>query len=169
MLVRIFSFIFSFALIFAASPSFPVLSYSTYLRNGLTPSAIATDSAGNIYLAGNSTVMKLNPQGTAYIYVQSVGGSAAYSVTAIAVDSAGNAYVAGATAPLTFTPLAAPVFSFVAKLDPQGNVLFNNILGGSKATGYAQAIAVNASGQIIVSGSGSFRARSQDPPTSDFF
>jgi Na+(H+)/acetate symporter ActP len=63
MLIRIFSFIFSFALILAASPSFPVLTYSTYLRNGLTPSAIATDSAGNIYLAGNATVMKLNPRG----------------------------------------------------------------------------------------------------------
>lgn len=158
MLIRLFPFLFPFALTFAASPSFPVLTYSTYLRNGLTPSAIATDSAGNIYLAGNSTVMKLNPQGTPYIYVQSLGGSANYSVAALAVDSAGNAYVTGTTAPLTFTPLKAPVYSFVAKLDPQGNVVFNNILGGGNSTGFAQAIAVNASGQIIVSGTGSFPA-----------
>ena len=50
------------------------LTYSTYLRDGFTPAAIAMDSAGNVYLTGSATtdrtssqtaaiVMKLNPAG----------------------------------------------------------------------------------------------------------
>src|SRR6185369_3322607 len=93
----------------AAAPSFPVLTYSTYLRDSFTPKAIATDSTGNIYIAGNAVVdpataqstvlvVKLNPQGSQYLYVRYLGGSVKDSANAIAVDSAGNAYVAGSTA-----------------------------------------------------------------------
>jgi hypothetical protein len=57
------------------------------LRDGFTPSAIATDSSGNIYMAGSAIVdqttsqttvlvLKLNPQATEYFYVRYVGGSA---------------------------------------------------------------------------------------------
>jgi hypothetical protein len=38
----------------AFAGSSPVLIYSTYLRDNFTPKAIATGSAGNIYLAGNA-------------------------------------------------------------------------------------------------------------------
>src|ERR1700692_1682836 len=92
-------------MVFAAS-TFPVLTYSTYLRDGFTPHAIATDPSGNIYLAGSAIVdpataqtiafvVKLNPQATAYLYVRYLGGSLNDSASTIAVDSAGNAYVAG--------------------------------------------------------------------------
>ena len=37
----------------SATTSFPSIAYSTYLRDYFTPTAIATDSSGNIYLAGN--------------------------------------------------------------------------------------------------------------------
>ena len=66
------------------------LTYSTYLREGFTPAAIATDSAGNVYLAGSTsintatsqtsaTVVKLDPTGTQYLYVRTFGGSASDS------------------------------------------------------------------------------------------
>jgi hypothetical protein len=79
MLIRFFLYT---GLSFAAS--YPVLTYSTYLRDNFTPNAIATDSSGNVYMAGNAIVdpltmqttvliVKLNAQGTAY---QSVGAIA---------------------------------------------------------------------------------------------
>src|ERR1700733_8291933 len=107
MFIRSLSFFLCSGLAWAAtSPSFPVLTYSTYLRDSFTPSAIATDSSGNIYLAGSAIVdrttsqtsgrvLKLNPQATGYLYVRYVGGSANDTASAIAVDSAGNAYIAG--------------------------------------------------------------------------
>src|SRR5579864_3731637 len=109
MLVRSLALSLCSGLCFAAS--FPVLTYSTYLRDSFTPKAIATDSPGNIYIAVNAIVdpltsqstvliVKLNPQGTTYQYVRYLGGSLNDSPNAIAVDSAGNAYVAGvATSP----------------------------------------------------------------------
>ncbi len=102
--------LFHFAgLAFAASAAtFPVLTYSTYLRDNFTPTAIATDASGNVYLAGNAIVdpattqttalvVKLNPQASGYIYARFVGGSVNDYANALAVDSAGDVYVAGYT------------------------------------------------------------------------
>ena len=57
MLVRSLSLYLCSGLAFAAAaPTFPVLTYSTYLRDNFTPTSIATDSSGNIYMAGTATV-----------------------------------------------------------------------------------------------------------------
>src|SRR6476660_4895618 len=109
MLIRLTSLFFYSGLAFAATaPTFPALTYSTYLRDNFTPHAIATDSSGNIYMAGNAIVdpsssqttvlvMKLNPHASQYLYVRYLGGSVSDNASAIAVDSAGNAYIAGVT------------------------------------------------------------------------
>jgi len=176
--MRLLSLIFCTRLAFAAAaPTAPALVYSTYLRDNFTPNAIATDAAGNIYMAGtilidpaaNQTtalVVKLNPQGTQYLYSRYLGGSIGDGASAIAVDSAGNAYVAGATDSPDFPvtaggnlggPPRAPGHvasgptSFVTKLDPNGNVVFSDLLGG-KSFSDAEAVAVTAAGQVIVSG-----------------
>jgi uncharacterized protein (TIGR03437 family) len=172
MLMRTLSLILSTGLAFAAS-AFPVLTYSTYLRDSFTPKAIAVDSSGNIYVAGNVIVdpatsqttvlvVKLNPQASQYLYVRYLGGSVGDYANAIAVDGTGNAYVAGSTASPDF-PVAgggnlgtAPAGrsgarSFVAKLDANGELVFSDLLGGSAASA-ALAVAVNAAGQILVSG-----------------
>src|SRR5204863_1356823 len=131
-------------LAFAAS-TFPVLTYSTYLRDSFTPKAIATDSSGNVYMAGNAIVdpatsqstvlvVKLNPQATRYLYVRYLGGSINDSANAIAVDAAGNAYVAGSTTSPDFPVTrggnlgttstgSSSQRSFVAKLDSIGELL----------------------------------------------
>jgi hypothetical protein len=171
MFIRSLFFFLCSGLSFAAA-SFPVLTYSTYLRDSFTPKAIATDSSGNVYIAGNAVidpltfqttglVVKLNPQATQYLYVHYLGGSVNDSVNAIAVDSAGNAYVAGATTspdfPVTtsgnlgIAPAAQSQRSFVTKLDPNGELVFSDLLGGSSSS-VALAVAVNASKQIVVSG-----------------
>jgi hypothetical protein len=166
-------FFFSGLIFAGTAPTFPVLTYSTYLRDSFTPNAIVVDASGNIYLAGNAIVdpstpqttaliVKLNPQATQYLYVRYLGGSVYDSASAIAVDSAGNAYVAGYTASPDFPVTTggnlgtAPAGtsserSFVAMLNPQGVPVFSDLLGGD-AYSLAQAVAVNASGQILVSG-----------------
>jgi len=170
---RLISLFFYSGLAFAATaPPFPALTYSTYLRNSFTPKAIATDSSGNVYLAGNAIVdrstsqstvlvMKLNPQASEYLYVRYLGGSVNDYANAIYVDSAGDAYVAGVTASPDFpvtsggnlgtAPSSGTERSFVAKLNPTGELVFSDLLGGS-VNSYAQAVAVNASGQVLVSG-----------------
>jgi uncharacterized protein (TIGR03437 family) len=174
MLTRPLSFLFYSGLVLAAAgPSFPVLTYSTYLRDNFTPTAIATDSSGNIYMAGSAIVdpatsqttvllVKLNPQGTQYLYMRYLGGSFNDYANALAVDSTSNAYVAGYTTSPDFpvttignmgTALPNPTSrrSFVAKFDPSGDLVFSDLLGGS-APSAAQAVAVNAAGEIVVTG-----------------
>ena len=174
MFIRSFWFLFYSGLASAASaPTSPALTYSTYLRDNFTPTAIATDSSGNIYLAGNAIVdpstmqtnvlvVKLNPQATQFLYARFVGGSADDGASAIAVDSTGNAYVAGSATSSDFpvtnsSNLATPPVpgsterSFVFKLDPAGQLVFSDLLGGS-TNSFAQAVAVNAAGQVLVSG-----------------
>jgi uncharacterized protein (TIGR03437 family) len=172
--VRSLALILYSGLAFAASASkAPVLTYSTYLRDSFTPNAIATDSSGNIYMAGNATidpatlqttvlVVKLNPKTSQYVYVRYLGGSVDDFANAIAVDGAGNAYIAGATASPDFpvttggnlgTPPAglSSRRSFVTKLDANGELVFSDLLGASAASA-ALAVAVNVAGQILVSG-----------------
>jgi uncharacterized protein (TIGR03437 family) len=172
MLTRTLSLLF-FSGLACAAPSFPVLKYSTYLRDSFTPKAIVTDSSGNVYMAGNAVVdpatsqstvlvVKLNPQGSQYLYLRYFGGSVKDAANAIAVDVAGNVYVAGSTASPDFpvtsdghlgtasTGLTSQR-SFVVKLNPNGAIVFSDLLGGSAGSA-AQAVAVNATGQITVTG-----------------
>ncbi len=155
-----------------------VLAYSTYLRDGFTPSAVTTDAAGNVYIVGSvivdasagqlaAMVMKLNPTGTQFIYTRTLGGSLNDTGLAIAVDGAGNAYVTGlanspdfpVTAGRTLaTPPSGPDASglkdartFLVKLDPQGSIVFSDFLGAS-VYNFGQAVAVTAPGEILVSG-----------------
>ncbi len=111
----------------------PVLSYSTYL-GGTGPdfgSSIAVDSAGNIYVTGETLssdfpttagslqpangdkggpdddandafVVKLNSAGSALVYSTYLGGRFGDSGQGIAVDSGGNAYVTGFTGSTDF-------------------------------------------------------------------
>jgi uncharacterized protein (TIGR03437 family) len=144
---------------------------STYLRAGFSPVATATDSTGNVYLAGNITldswttrqgvlVLKLNSQGTQTLFESYVNGSSGESVAGIAVDSAGNIYVTGSTRSADFPitlggGLTTPPTGsgdrrpFVTRLDPNGIITFSSVLGGP---GGAAAIAIATDGNILVGG-----------------
>src|ERR1700722_11747001 len=148
------------------------LTYSTYLRDGFTPSTVVTDTVGNVFLAGSTivdqttsqtaaTVIKLDPAGAHYLFVRTFGSSASDAATGIAVDKAGNAYVTGTTSSPDFpvTPgrltgtlptAALETHAFLVEFDPQGGMVFADVLGNVSTTGLAVAIA--GDGGILVSG-----------------
>jgi uncharacterized protein (TIGR03437 family) len=147
------------------------LTSSTYLRASFTPAAIATDATGNIYVAGNIVldsvtgrqgvlVVKLNPQGTEYLYETYISGSTGEYTGGIAVDGTGNAYIAGTTTSSDFplTPggaLTSPATGpndprpFLVRLDSNGIITLSTIFGGQ---GGASAVAIASDGNILVSG-----------------
>ncbi len=106
------------------------LSYSTYLGGDGEDivHAVATDSAGNVYLAGETT-------------------SSNFPVTAGAFQTRrGNS-------PGTIFGFEGPFFpnAFVAKLSPAGQILWASYLGGSR-NDVALGIAVDAKGSAYVLG-----------------
>ncbi len=176
----------------------PVLSYSTYVGGASNDSSrsIAVDAAGNAYIAGATTsknlavsgssfqpayggeslnfftgdafVAKINPAGSALIYLTYLGGSADDAGLGIAIDSSGNAYVTGFTNSTNF-PTTAGAFrttfqgsggntlepggdAFVTKLNATGTaLLYSTYLGGSRDE-WGIAIAVDNAGNAYVGG-----------------
>lgn len=131
------------------NPAGSALIYSTYFGNSTDVRAIATDAAGNAFLAGQTSsvlpqvnpvqaafgggasdafVSELNPAGSALVYSTFLGGSANDVGFGLAVDSSGAAYVVGLTDSLnwpTQTPFQATHGggsddAFAAKLSGSG-------------------------------------------------
>jgi hypothetical protein len=165
----------------------PALSFSTYLAGsaGATGLGIATDTSGNIYVAGDASsadfpvrnpiqstyggsgdifVAKFNPSGSELIYSTFIGGNSFDTPFDIAVDSSGNACITGTTESTNFplagaiqTSLGGNTDSFVAKLNAGGSALvFSTYLGGASGD-TALGIATDPSGNIYVTG-GTFSA-----------
>ena len=115
-------------------PTGSTLSYSTFIGSGYTSltyaNAVAVDTAGSAYVAGqtddtalptsatafqrrlkgssNAFVIKLNAAGTGGFYGTYVGGSQNDFANGIAVDSSGNAIIAGITGSSDF-PTQNPI------------------------------------------------------------
>ena len=159
----------------------PVVVFATYVGGSgfESATAMATDSAGNLYVTGwtdssnfpvvgaySSTsrgndvfVFKLSSSGTSLLYATYIGGISDDRAFGIAVDSAGSAYIAGATSSTDF-PLNSPFQSthagvrdgFVLKLSPDGSqIIYSSFLGGS-GTDIANAVALDASNNLFVTG-----------------
>jgi uncharacterized protein (TIGR03437 family) len=141
--------------------------------------AVAVDSSGNAYLAGNTDTAdlpatpgalltagtgafaaKVNAAGTALVYLTYLGAgympitpftNPLNSVSGVAADAAGNAYLAGSTSDPAF-PVAGGTDAFVVKLNPQGTArVWANYIGG-KADDAAHAIALDPSGGVWING-----------------
>jgi hypothetical protein len=154
----------------------PYLLYSAFIGGGDADEGrdIAVDALGNVYVTGSTRslnfpnagppqaayagpagpgnfgdafIMKLNPAGTALVYMTYLGGSLQDIGDAITVDADGNAYVTGVTESTNFPTKSAlqptpggnscsvqPCSdAFVAKLNPAGNALvFSTYLGGNR-------------------------------------
>ena len=90
----------------------------------------------------------------------------------IAVDSAGNAYVVGVAYPADF-PTSEGAFDrsggyagFVAKFNPDGDLVYSTFLGGGGYVTEARGIAVDSSGHAYVTG---YTGRTDFPTTPGAF
>jgi len=157
----------------------PVIAYADYLGGGSDDSglALAVDAGGNHYVAGGTAsvdfadeakpintgkdafVAKLAPDGTR-LYVTFIEGSGADQANAITVDSGGEAYIAGDTTSGNLASSGGAVQTgyggngdaFVARLATDGTLEYLTYLGGA-AQDNGRAIALSASGDMIVGGS----------------
>ena len=140
------------------TPAGDQIVYATVL--GIRANALAVDSSGNAYVAGDGHVLKLNPAGTEVVYDATVG--AAYLLSGLALDATGHAYVTGwsSAAPLATTPGAfqrtAPntnSHAFIVKLSADGaSFAYATYIAGSTRE-LANGIAVDGSGSAVIRGS----------------
>jgi hypothetical protein len=143
---------------------------------------IAVDSSGNAYISGTTFgsfpttpgsyrptsgggtddvfVSKLNASGSALVYSTYLGGSSFDIDDGIAVDAYGNVFVTGYTGSANFpttsgayqTTLNGIQNGFVTELNSAGNALVYSTYLGGGANGHCQGIAVDAYGNIFVTG-----------------
>lgn len=161
------------------------LVYSTFLGgfdmdDGM---AIAVDTAGNAYVAGetgstnfpltagafdtgrngsfDAFITKLNPAGSALVYSTLLGGAGVEFPAHVALDAARNLYIAGSTSSANF-PTTAGAFdrtlgggfdAFVTKLNAAGSALVYSTYLGGAESDSAAGLAVDPSGNAYVAGS----------------
>jgi uncharacterized protein (TIGR03437 family) len=140
--------------------------YATYLPSTIkSVAAIAVDDAGNLYATGDSTTghvvaLKVNADGSAFVYSRELAGSRNEVGKRIAVDGSGNAVIAGTTLSADFpvtsgaaqTTLRGSQNGFAAKLNASGDVVFATFLGGSGADA-VNAVQLDAAGNVYLGGS----------------
>src|SRR5713101_5215748 len=176
-------------------PTGSTLIYSTFLGGsvGDVGNAIAVDASGNAYItgftnsanfptknplqaalggAGDAFVAKLDPTGSALVYLTFLGGTMDVFGNGIAVDSSGNAYATGNTLSTNF-PTKNPLQpasggvrdAFVAKLNAAGSALVYSTYVGGSGEDSGNGIAVDSAGNTYVTG----LTRSTNFPTASPF
>jgi hypothetical protein len=141
--------------------------------------AVALDTNGNIYLCGYTSspsfptvnpnmayqgggdafVLELNNAGNSLIYSTYLGGSGLDYADGIAVDSEGNILVGGATTSENFPVVNAAQSNraggynpWAAKIAPGGSNLVYSTYWGGSATDYANGLAIDSTGDLILFG-----------------
>lgn len=158
----------------------PSLDFSTFLGGSSADAAnaVATDAAGSVYVAGETTstnfpttvgvvqparasltdafVAKLDPTGTNLLWATYLGGDGADVATALAVTPAGDVFVGGETTSAAF-PVTAGAFQttrsgasdgWVARLDPAGAALVYSTLVGGTQSDRVNGIAL-VGGEVV--------------------
>jgi hypothetical protein len=148
--------------------------YLAGLPAGANVARIAVDLDGNLLVAGtvqpsvansnsqDAFAAKFAPGGQTRLYYVALAGSLSDAASAIAVDSAGNAYIVGGTSspdfPTTVGALqsslnGASTAGFAVKIDASGKIVYSTLFyAASGQSTSAKAIAVNAAGEVFVTG-----------------
>jgi len=121
----------------------------TYVAQG--GSCIATDSSGNIYVAGYYGDFLLKFNSTGNLLLQRTWGTTSFGsgdqCFGLALDSSGNIYITGQTSSFG----AGGRDAFILKLSPAGGLVWQKTWGGT-GNDEGRGVVVNTSGQIYVSG-----------------
>ena len=124
-----------------------------------------------LYVGIEIGIEELNASGTALLYGTTLGGAnivgnfpklnvGGTSVYALAINSSGDAFIVGATSasdyPVTSGALqgytqTAGTQAFLTEVDPLGRIGYSTLLGGAYWD-YAQAVAVDAAGDVYLDG-----------------
>jgi hypothetical protein len=155
----------------------PTLTFATYLGGNAEDEAfaIAVDSSGNTYVAGQTAstnfpgnpttvssaggfdafVSKLNASGTALDFTTLIGGSANDSALGIAVNPTGTYVLGNTSSALAFNFTIGPGGGqdvFVAKLDNVAGALQYLTRIGGTGTDSGNAIAIDLAGNAYIGG-----------------
>jgi outer membrane protein assembly factor BamB len=129
---------------------------------------VAVDANGNVYVTGNtnggldgnkligttdSFLMKYDPSG-AKVFTKQIGTPGIETVAnGVAVDAGGMVYVAGNTnGGLDGKILIGTTYAFLMKHDSSGTKVYTRQLGATKKNTYASGVAVDANGNVYVTG-----------------
>ncbi len=142
------------------------LLYSTYIGGYGWDSVeeLAIDSAGSVYLAGNTNsdglAANLSADGSRFIYRLAIGGSGSDDFQDVVIDDVGNAYLIGRTGSYNFPTTANAFQSYLRGQDDavvlklaagSGHSLYSTYLGGS-GIDWGMSIAIDDLGQAYVMG-----------------
>jgi len=157
----------------------PALNYLTYIGGTISDGVfdIEADNQGNAYITGftdsldfhgerrttnefdGAFAAKINPQGTAFLYITVLEGDKEDFADAITLDANNNAYIAGA-ASKNF-PITPGAFDdnpggvqdiFAAKLNANGNLVYSTYIGGLSPFEFATGIAIDLAGKVYIVG-----------------
>ena len=124
-------------------------------------------SGNKVYVGGFSPpmpfVIKLDPSGQNVLYSTFLGGSTGDSINGLAVDAQGNAVVVGTmnspdfplTTPASSPPGPGKTDGFLAKLSADGTHLIYSTAIAASGSVTIQAVALDSSGAVYVTGQGS--------------
>ena len=144
-------------------------SGNAYLAGNTDTYDLPTTTGALLGLGVGAFAAKVNAAGTALVYLTYLGPgynpvgpntNAANAVTGIAADAAGNAYLTGSTFDDLFPATkgayqavrAGGTDAFAAKLNPSGTAMVWATYLGGTGTDAANAIALDAAGNVWVSG-----------------
>lgn len=144
------------------------LAATAWTVGGIPGPASAQAQLGGLSAVFTATILPNSGQDMHAVFSTYLGGSQEDQVRDLTVDAAGNIYVTGGTTSPDF-PTTAGAYDrsqngnydvYVAKLSPQGNLIWSTFLGGPNYD-RAYAIEVDAQGFVYVAG----RAGDQFPVT----
>jgi hypothetical protein len=129
------------------------------------PSAIAADTLGNVFVAGNTSGSLFEPNGSgsgdAFIamynsagtlqWSDQLTGSSSDTINGIVADNAGNVYAVGWTTGSLGAANAGGVDAFLIKYNSSGSIVWTRQIG-SASQDYGDAIAFDGSGNIYIAG-----------------
>ncbi|MFN7973357.1 MAG: putative Ig domain-containing protein [Acidobacteriota bacterium] len=163
-----------------------VLAYSGFVGGSGNDyaRAVAVDASGAAYVTGltasatlpgttgpdltyngaeDAFIAKVASDGTGFVYLGYIGGSARDWGMSVAVDTQGAAYVSGITESVDFPAVVGPYLTygggsslggdaFVTKVDPSGTTLEYSGFVGGQGPEWCYGIAVDRSGRAVIGG-----------------